>query len=313
MNYSRTMRAKAFWKNIWKNKALLLLILPGFVLIVLFNYIPMGGLILAFKEYNFSKGILKSDWVGLDNIKFLFLSGDTSWRLIRNTIGYYLLFQIVGTIANISLAIALNECRHKYFAKFSQTIMIMPTFISYIAISFIVTGLLADNGYVNNILQTLGFEKIQFYIEPKYWPVILTIVNVWKGTGYGSVLYLSALAGMDQEMFEAADLDGASRWQKICYITLPMLSSMVAILTLLSLGSMMHSNTGLFYQVTRNVGALYPTTQTLDTYVLGALADGGATFGVTAGVTFIQSAVGCFMTVVVNLIVRKISPEHSLF
>ncbi|MBQ8814777.1 MAG: sugar ABC transporter permease [Lachnospiraceae bacterium] len=313
MNYTRSMRIKAFGENMWKNKALLLLILPGFVLIVLFSYIPMGGLVLAFKEFNYTKGIWKSDWVGFDNIKFLFMSGDTAWRMIRNTIGYYVLFRVVGTIANVSLAIALNECRHKYFAKFSQTIMIMPTFISFIAISFIVSGLLADNGYVNNILQSLGFEKIQFYIEPKYWPAILTLVHVWKETGYGSVIYLSALAGMDQEMFEAADIDGANRWQKIRYLTLPMLSSTIAIMTLLSLGNMMHSSTGLFYQVTRNIGALYPATQTLDTYVLNALSEGGSTFGITAGVTFIQSVVGCFMTVVVNLIVRKISPEHSLF
>ena len=313
MIYTRTMKSKAFWKNIKRNKALLLLVLPGLITLILFDFIPMGGLVLAFKQYNFTKGIWKSDWVGLNNIKFLFLSGDTSWRLIRNTVGYYLLFRVVTTIANVSLAIALNECRHKYFAKYSQTIMIMPTFISYIAVSFIVTGLLADNGYVNNILLALGKEKIQFYIEPKYWPMILTAVDVWKGTGYGSVLYLSALAGMDQEMFEAADLDGASRWQKIRYLTIPMLSSMIAILTLLSLGGIMNSNTGLFYQVTRNIGALYPTTQTLDAYVLNALSEGGATFGITAGVTFIQSFVGCFMLVVVNLIVKKISPEHSLF
>lgn len=309
------MKSKShlFWKNIWKHRELLLLVLPGVLLIILFNYVPMFGLVLAFKKYNFSKGIWGSDWVGLNNIKFLFSSGDTAWRLIRNTVGYYLLFQIIGTIAEVSLALALNECRKKRFAKISQTIMIVPTFISFVAISFIVRGLLSEQGIVNDIVRMFGGTNIQFYIEAKYWPIILTAVQVWKTSGYGSVLYLSALAGMDQEVFEAATLDGASRWQKIRYITLPMLSSMIAILKLLSLGSIMTSNTGLFYKVTRNIGALYPTTQTLDAYVLNALADGGATFGVTAGVTFIQSVVGCFMLVVVNLIVRKISPEHSLF
>lgn len=310
---STSASIKAFFRNIWKNKVLLLFVLPGLTLIIMFNYIPMFGLVLAFKDYNFAKGIFHSDWIGLNNIKFLFLNGATTWRMMRNTVGYYALFTVVGTVANVSLAIALNECRRKHFARASQTIMIMPTFISYIAVTFIVKGLLMDNGIVNNLIASLGSERIAFYSQPKYWPLILTIVKIWKDTGYGSVLYLSALAGMDQEIFEAATLDGATRWQQIRYITLPMLSSMVAILTLLGLGNIMTSNTGLFYQVTRNVGALYPTTQTLDSYVLDALAGGNSNFGVTAAVTLFQSVVGCFMVVTVNLIVRRFSPEHSLF
>lgn len=311
---STSAQIKSFFKNVWKNKALMLFVLPGMALIIMFSYVPMFGLLLAFKDYNFAKGIFHSDWVGFNNIKFLFINGATTWRMLRNTLGYYALFTVVGTIANVSLAIALNECRRKHFARVSQTIMIMPTFISFIAVTFIVKGLLMDNGIVNNILASFGRERIAFYAQPKYWPLILTLVNVWKGTGYGSVLYLSALAGMDQEVFEAATLDGATRWQQIRYITLPMLSSMVAILTLLGLGGIMSSNTGLFYQVTRNMGALYPTTQTLDSYVLNALAEsGGSNYGVTAAVTLFQSVVGSFMVVTVNLIVRRISPEHSLF
>lgn len=303
----------SFLRNLWKNKALMLFVLPGAILILLFNYVPMFGLVLAFKDFNYAKGIFGSDWVGLHNIKFLFISGDTTWRLMRNTVGYYFLFQFVGTVANVSLALALNEWRKKRFAKVSQTIMIMPNFISWIAISFIVRGLLTSTGMVNSIITAFGGDPVSFYSDPKYWPVILTLVNVWKGTGYGSVLYLSALAGMDQEIFEAAKLDGASKWQEIRYVTLPMLASMIAILTLLSLGNIMVSNTGLFYQVTRNIGALYPTTQTLDSYVLNAMANGGAKYGVTAAITLFQSVVGCFMVVVVNLIVRKFSPENSLF
>lgn len=303
---------KAFWKNIWKNRALLLFVLPGLIIILMFNYVPMFGIVLAFKDYNFMKGFA-SDWVGLANFRFMFMSSTTTWRMLRNTVGYYFLFTAIGTVCNVALAIALNECRYKRFAKTSQTIMILPTFISFIAVAFIVKGLLTDNGMVNRLIVALGGKKISFYMEPKYWPLILTLVNVWKGTGYGSVLYLSALAGMDAEIFEAATLDGATRWQQIRYLTIPMLSSMIAILLLMGLGGIMSSNTGLFYQVTRNVGALYPTTQTIDSYVMNALMSGSARFGVTAAVTLFQSVVGCVMVVTVNLIVRKISPEHSLF
>ncbi len=306
--------SKGFWKKAWKQRTLLLFVLPGTLLIVLFNFVPMYGLTLAFKNYNFAKGIWGSDWVGWYNFKFLFINGDTTWRILRNTVGYYILFTVVGTVANVALAIALNECRNKWFAKASQTIMIMPTFISYVAVTLIVKGLLLNNGMVNNIIEMFGGERINFYMDASKWPLILTIINVWKGTGYGSVLYLSALAGMDAEIFEAARIDGATRWQQIRYVTLPMLMSMVAILTLLGLGGIMTSNTGLFYQVTRNMGALYSTTQTLDAYVLNALVESASTnFGATSAVTLFQSIVGCFMVVTVNLIVRKFSPENSLF
>lgn len=305
---------KGLWKNICQNKALLLMALPGFVLIVMFAYVPMFGLVVAFKKFNYADGILGSPWVGFDNFKFLFSSADTTWRMIRNTVGYYLVFTVLGTIANVALAIGLNECRRKYFAKVSQTLMILPTFISWIAVTFIVKALLdGQNGMINHILLSLGQDPIQWYTQPQYWPVILTIVNLWKNTGYGSVLYLSALAGMDQELFEAAELDGATKWQQIRYITLPMLTSMVSIMTLMSLGGIMTSNTGLFYQVTKNIGALYPTTQTIDAYVMNALMSGGSNFGMTSAVTFFQSVVGCVMVVGVNLIVRRIEPDNALF
>jgi multiple sugar transport system permease protein/putative aldouronate transport system permease protein len=212
------------------------------------------------------------------------------------------------------LAIALNECIGKRFAKITQTMMILPTFISWIAVTFIVTSLLdVRSGMLNNVLAFFGKGEISWYTESGYWPYILLIVNVWKSTGYGSIIYLSALAGMDQDVFEAANLDGASKLQQIRYITLPMLTSMVCILTLMSLGGIMSSNTGLFYQVTRNVGSLYSTTQTIDAYVMNALMSGTSNFGMTAAVSFFQSVVGCFMVLVVNMLVKKWEPENSLF
>lgn len=301
-------------KNTYKHKVLLLMCLPGIILIVLFNYVPMFGLVMAFKKFNYIDGIWKSPWVGIDNFKFLFASPDITWRMLKNTVGYYIIFTIIGTISNVGLALALNACRKKYFAKFSQTFMILPTFISWIAVTFIVKALLdGQNGMINHILVLVGYDTIDWYTEPKYWPVILTIVNVWKNTGYGSILYLSALAGMDQQVFEAADLDGATQGQQIRYITLPMLTAMISIMLLLSLGGIMTSNTGLFYQVTKNIGTLYETTQTIDAYVMNALMSGNTNYGMTAAVTFFQSIVGSFMVVGMNLLVRKWNPENSLF
>lgn len=313
MNKTEHTRWEQFRKNMWKHRALLLFILPGFILIVLWNYIPLGGLILAFKSFNYRDGLWHSPWIGLRNFSFLFKSPNTV-RMVRNTVGYFFLFLAAGTLCNVALAIALNECRRKYFSRLSQTVMIIPTFISYTAVTFIVKALLQTDGVINGILEGLGGRGISFYTSPQFWPWILLVVNLWKSTGYGSVIYLSALAGMDQEIFEAAEIDGANSWQKIWYLTLPMLTSMISIMTLMSLGGIMSSNTGLFYQVTLNVGALYPTTQTLDSYVLSALVDGaGGTMGQNAAVTFFQSVVGSFMVITVNLIVKKISPENSLF
>jgi len=307
---------KSFLKNTWKNRTLVLMTLPGVILLFMFAYVPLSGLVVAFKDFNYAKGIWGSEWVGFKNFRFLFTSSGTTIRMIRNTIGYYFIFTFFGTIANVSLALALNECISKRFAKVSQTLMILPTFISWIAVNYIVNAFLdGSKGIVTHMMMNAGRTPIQWYVEAKYWPVILTIVNLWKNTGYSSILYLSALAGMDEELFEAAELDGATKWQQIRYIKLPLLTSMVSIITLMGLGGIMTSNTGLFYQVTRNSGPLYSTTQTIDAYVMSALRGGNSSvnFGMLSAVTMLQSVVGCFMVVVVNLIVRKKAPDHSLF
>ncbi|MDR1061950.1 MAG: ABC transporter permease subunit [Clostridiales bacterium] len=304
---------KALLRNTYKNRALALMALPGVVLAVLFSYVPMAGLVTAFKRFDYSAGIWGSPWVWFDNFKFLFSSHDLTFRMLRNTVGYYLLFTAVTTVLNVALAIALNEARGKRFAKIAQSLMILPRFISWVAVTFIVTALLdPKKGMFNHLLEQFGKNPVSWYTEPGYWPAILTIVVVWSSVGYGSVLYLSALAGMD-EVFESAALDGASKWQQIWYITLPMLASLVCVLTLMGLGGIMTSNTGLFFQVTKNVGALYPATQTIDAYVLNALSSSNTSFGMTAAVTFFQSFVGFAMVFSVNMIVRRIEPEFALF
>lgn len=300
-------------KNTWKNKSLLFMAMPAVILFFLFNYVPMGGLVLAFKKFDFSKGIFGSPWCGFANFKYLFMVGDTAWRLTRNTVGYFLIFTLVGTVGNVVLAIGINEMVCKKMAKTFQSFMILPTFISFIAVSFIVYGFLrSDTGIINILLIKLGKENINFYLKPQMWPVILTIVKTWKSIGYGSVLYLSVLTGIDPNLYEAAAIDGANARQKLWYITLPMLVPMVIVMTLLNLGSIMHSDTGLFYQVTKNVTALYPTTQVLDSYVLDAIVK-SADYGMTAATTFYQSVVGFVMVVTTNRIVRRVSPENALF
>ena len=300
-------------KNTYKNKTLLFMALPAVVIMILFNYVPMFGLVLAFKKFNFAKGIFGSDWCGLDNFKYLFLVGETAWKLTRNTVLYYIAFTITGTVGSVMLAIGINEMVLKKTGRMFQSFMILPTFISYIAVSFVVYAFLKnDTGMLNRLIVSLGGESIRFYQDDSKWPIILLIVNMWKQIGYGSVLYLSVLTGIDTNLYEAAALDGASAKQKMWYITLPMLVPMVIIRTLMGLGRIMHSDTGLFYQVTKNSPALYDTTQVLDSYVLNAIMS-STDYGMTAATTFYQSIIGFVMVVGTNLIIRKISPDNALF
>lgn len=300
-------------KNTWKHRTLFLMALPTVILLILFNYVPMAGLVVAFKDFNYADGLFKSPWNGVQNFRYLFMVGDTAWRLTRNTVGYYLIFTVLGTIGNVAIAIGINEMIYKRTAKYFQTAMILPTFISYIAITFIVEAFLkTDTGIVNRFLENIGIGGIKFYMKKEYWPTILTIVKLWKGIGYGSVLYLSALAGFDQQIYEAADIDGATNAQKIFRITIPMLVPTIIVMTLLGLGNIMHSDTGLFYQVTKNNALLYDTTQVLDSFVMNALTK-NTNYGLTSAATFYQSVVGMVMVVVTNAIVRRKSPEDALY
>ena len=299
-------------KNTWKHRALVLMALPAVILFLMFSYAPMFGLVLAFETFDYQL-VFNSPWCGFDNFRYIFLVGDTFWRITRNTVGYYILFTITGTIGNIALAIGINEFVAKRAGKFFQSCMILPTFISYIAVSFIVYACLkSQTGLLNRIIIAFGGKSVNFYIDAQKWPIILLVVNIWKNIGYGSVLYLSVLTGIDPALYEAASLDGANAWQKMWYVTLPMLVPMVVIMTLLGLGSIMHSDTGLFYQVTRNSGALYKTTQVLDSYVLNAIMT-SANFSTTAATTFYQSVIGSVMVIGTNCIVRKFAPENALF
>ncbi len=305
---------KEFFKNTWKNRAHVVLALPAFLIMLLFAYVPMFGLIIAFKRYEMAGGILHSPWNFPENFKMLIQSKDKFLNITVNTLKFYLIFTLLGTFLNIVLAICIDQFAFKNAGRTMQTIMIIPVFISYAAVQFIAYAFLSsDTGIINNdILPLFGLPSMQFYRKAQYWTVILTVINIWHGVGYGSVLYMSVLAGIDQELYEAAKIDGANKWQQIMNITIPMLIPMITVMLLLSVGGIMRSDTGLFYTVTRNNGLLYPTTQTIDAFVLNAIFN-NSNYGFTAATTFYQSVVGLLMMLLSNGIVRKLAPENALF
>jgi multiple sugar transport system permease protein/putative aldouronate transport system permease protein len=283
--------------------------LPAFLILFFIMYVPMTGLVMAFKNYDFSKGIWGSPWCGWDNFKFLLASKSTFISITKNTIMYYFIFTLLGTFLNVVLAIAIDQFLFKRVAKVMQTIMIIPIFISYAAVQFIVYAFIStDTGILNNTFN-LG---IRFYSTASWWPLILTVVKMWNSVGYGSVLYMSVLAGIDTSLYEAAEIDGANKWQQIWHITIPELIPMITVMLLLSVGNIMRSDTGLFYQVTRNSGQLYSTTQVIDSYVLNAIFK-SSNFGFTAATSFFQSIVGLLLMLFANWSVKKIAPENALF
>lgn len=300
---------KQFFENTWKHRAHLVMALPAFLVLLFFAYIPMGGLIMAFKSYDYTKGIWGSPFNGIENFKFLLASKDTFLSMTKNTLFYYVIFTGVGTLLNVVLAIAIDQFVFKRVAKTMQTIMIIPVFISYAAVQFIVYAFIDTRSGIIN--QMLG-SNIRFYTTASLWPLILTIVKMWNSVGYGSVLYMSVLSGIDSSLYEAAEIDGANKWQQIKHITIPSLIPMITVMLLLSVGNIMRSDTGLFYQVTRNSGQLYKTTQVIDSYVLNAIFK-NSNFGFVAATTFFQSVIGFLLMIFANWTVKKIAPENALF
>ena len=298
-------KMKRFW-------ALYLLMVPGLAYLIINNYIPMFGIVIAFKKYNIRDGIWGSPWNGLNNFKFL-VSNDLA-LILRNTILYNLVFIALGLVVSVALAIMISDIASPRAKKIYQSFVMMPFLISMVIVSYIVFGFLsAQNGLVNNsILKPLGKDPISWYQYTKPWPFILVFVNLWKGAGYGTLIYIAGIAGIDKELYEAARIDGASRWKQIRAITLPHLVPSMITLTMLNIGRIFYSDFGLFYQVPQNSGALFPVTQTIDTYVYRALiTTGGVTRSAAAG--FFQSVVGFLFVMGSNLLVRKISPDNAMF
>ncbi len=296
-----------------KDLPLWLIALPGIIYILINNYIPMFGVFLAFKDYNFMKGIFGSDWCGFANFKFLFSTG-SAWIMTRNTICYNVAFIILGTIMAIFVAVLMCELGKRSRVKIFQGLLLLPNLLSWVVIGFVAYAFLnADTGFINNtILAGLGLDPVSWYSYKGAWPAILIIVYLWKNIGYQSIVYMAAISGIDKSLYEAAALDGATKMQQIFRVTLPMLRSTVTILTLMSIGRIFFSDFGLFYQVPQNSGALYDVTQTIDTYVYRGLMELNDV-GMSAAAGLYQSVVGFVLVLVANGIVRKVDADNALF
>lgn len=292
---------------------LYIMMLPGLAYLIINNYLPMFGLSIAFKDINYAKGIWGSDWVGLKNFEYLFKTTD-AYIITRNTLLYNAVFIVLGLLIAIAIAILLNEIRSKMARGFYQSVILLPYLISIILVSYLVYAMLSvDAGFINKtILPMLGLDPISWYLEPKYWPYILTIVHIWKGAGYSCIIFLAAILSIDREYYEAAELDGATKWMQIRKITFPMITPIITMLTLLGIGRIFYSDFGLFYQVPMNSGALYETTNVIDTYVFRGLMQLGD-IGMSAAAGFYQSLVGFILVLVSNYIVRRFDKDNALF
>lgn len=294
-----------------RNLALFSMLLPGLIVMLINNYFPMFGLIFAFRKMNNVQKLFGSGWNGLKNFDYLFKSND-AWLITRNTIGYNMIFIIIGVTVPIFLAITLNELRNKRGAKFYQSLYFIPHFLSWVIVSYVTYGLLSNEyGSVNGVLQQLGLGKVAWYTTPKYWPFILVIINTWKWTGYDTIVYLAAVTGVNQELFEAAAVDGATRLQQIRHITLPSLIPLCITLVLLRLGRMFYTDMGLFFSVPRNTGILFDVTNTIDTYVYRAFATTG-NVGLSAAAGFYQSILGLVIILSFNALVRRYDKDSAI-
>lgn len=290
-----------------------LMMMPGLLYLLINNYLPMGGLVAAFKQVNFTTGIWNSPWVGFKNFEFLFKT-DEAMIITRNTILYNLAFIVIGIVFGIFLAILISEIINERARKLYQSAVLVPFLMSIVIVSYIVYAFFsAENGMINNtILRLLGKDPVNWYSEPKYWPFILIFVHTWKGIGYGCLIYLSTIIGIDKSLYEAASLDGAGKWKQIRHVTLPALKGTVIVLMLLNIGKIFYADFGLFYQVPMDAGQLYNATNVIDTYVYRSLLKLGNT-GMAAAAGFYQSIVGFVLVMASNLIVRKTNPENALF
>ena len=304
-----------------KKKTLLLLtmVAPGVIWLFLLRYLPLFGIAIAFKDYkiytkdpSLINNVMHSKWVGLKNFDFLFTTSD-SLKMIKNTIGYNALWIVLGLIISVSFAIMLNEISNKFVAKVHQTLMFFPYFLSWVVASYFVLAFLdPTRGLLVHLQQSWGMDVTNWYNDNKPWPVILTIANLWKNIGYSTILYLAAITGIDASQYEAASIDGANKWQQVCYVTIPHLKPMIIILFIMNVGKIFNADFGLFWNVPMNSGPLFPSTQVIDTYVYRALMATN-NVGMSTAAGLLQNLVGFVCLMGANTLVRKVDEESSLF
>jgi len=306
-------RRRGALKTLKRYRALFLMVIPGMAYLIMNNYLPMFGVVIAFKDINYAKGILGSDWIGFKNFEYLFKTED-AFRITRNTLLYNASFIILNTVLAIAIAILLNEVKNKFAARFYQSVILLPFLISMVIVGYLGMSMLnSETGFINTtILPMFGMEPISWYFEAKYWPYILTFVQIWKYTGYLCIIFLAAIIGIDNEYYEAATIDGANKWQQIRSITVPLIAPTITIMTLLAIGRIFYSDFGLFYQVPLNSGPLQPTTDVIDTYVYRGLMTLGD-IGMSSAAGLYQSLVGFILVLLSNYVVSRRNKDQALF
>jgi putative aldouronate transport system permease protein len=313
------LRASGRFSKAKKTLMLLTMVAPGAIWLLLLRYLPMGGIILAFKNYKiypkdptFLNNLIHSKWVGLDNFKFLFTTGD-SWVMIRNTLAYNIVFIILGVIIPVAFAIMMSELSKKFVAKTYQTLMFFPYFLSWVVVSYFLNAFIdAQYGLIPMAQRAAGETAVSWYTTPGPWPYIIVFANLWKNVGYSTVLYLAAITGIDQTQYEAAAIDGASKWQQILHVTLPNLRTMIAILFILNVGKIFNADFGLFWNVPMQNGALFSVTQVIDTYIYRVLMNTG-NIGQSTAAGLLQNIVGFICIIGANAVVKKIDSDSTLF
>lgn len=306
------MKKHGFWFYLKRYRTLLLMLLPSALLLFVFSYIPIGGLLLAFKRFNYNDGIFGSPWVGLKNFEFFFQSGK-AWGVTRNTALYNIAFILINNVLQIAFAIILSEMFSMKLKKLLQSVIFLPYFISWVIVGSIAYSLLSyETGTINSLLNLLGLESVNFYGESGWWPFIITAFNAWKGVGYGMVVYMAAILSVDPSLHEAAAIDGANIFQRIRYITVPGIVPTIITLTLLALGKVFRGSLDLFYQLVGQNGALFETTDVIDTYVF-RMTISATDVGQTVAIGFYQSVL-CFVTIIIaNWCVKRVEESYSLF
>lgn len=293
---------------------LTLLATPTIIWYVLFSFIPMFGIIIAFKNFridgNFIQSVFNSEWCGLENFRFMFTSQD-AWIVLRNTLGYNILFIILGIVVPVVLALMIGQLHNKRLGKIYQTAMFMPYFLSWVVIAAIVWGFLSyDKGLVNSLLTSAGTDPVNWYMTSGPWPFLIIFLNIWKSVGYGMVVYLATITGIDTSYYEEAVIDGATKWQQVRYITLPIMKTVIIIMFIMAVGRIFYSDFGLFYQVPHDSNSLHDVTYTIDVMVYKMLKS--ATVGMASAAAFFQSAMGCVTILIANWVVRRIDPDSAL-
>ena len=309
---SQKKRKPGFFHEMHKNALLYALALPAIMYALVFKYIPIAGLTIAFQDFNPLKGLFGSRLVGFDNFKFFFRG--SAWLSITiNTLYLNALFIITGTVTSVILAIMITELGKGMFVKINQSLMIFPHFISFVVVAMFAQAFIGtDNGYINGLLKFLGLKPISFYMSPKIWPAVLVIIKIWKEAGYGAIIYIAAIVGIDRGIYEAARIDGASRLQVIFRITIPLLKDTVILLTILNVGKIFYGDFGMIYALVGNNSLLFSTTDIIDTYVFRSVLSSGS-FGMTAAIGLYQSVIGFILVVTTNQMVRRYNPDAAIF